>query len=250
MAKKIVQTETLTAVEFIKRMKALQSRKEQLNIRRYFKMDDGDYGAGDQFIGVKMGQLFALAKEFSDMPVKEIEKLLESPIHEARAGAVSIMDKSARKKGVSDVRRKDLYDLYMNRHDRINNWDLVDLGCLYLVGNYLLDKPHKKLYALAKSSNLWERRTAIVGTAHFIRQGQLTDTFKISEMLLKDKEDLVHKGAGWMLRFAGDKDMRQLLGFLDKHAAVMPRAMLRGAIEKLSKSKKEHYMKMKKNSVA
>ena len=135
-------------------------------------------------MGVKMGTLFALAKEFGEMPIEEIEKLLESPIHEVRAGAVSIMDKASRNKKISKERLKDFFDLYMRRHDRINNWDLCDLGCLYMTGSYLYDKSHDILYKLARSKNIWERRTAILSTCYFIRQGDITDTFKIAEILV------------------------------------------------------------------
>lgn len=180
------------------------------------------------------------------MPVSEIEKLLESPVHEVRAGAVSIMDKASRNKKLTESRRKEFYDLYMRRHDRINNWDLVDLGCLHLTGGYLFDKPRNILYKLARSKNIWERRTAILSTCYFIRQGDIDDTFKIAEILLNDKEDLIHKATGWMLRFAGDKDPKKLLGFLDKFAATMPRTLLRYSIEKLSNKQREHYMNMKK----
>ena len=237
---------TSTAQEFIKKLKTLQDAGELKKIQRYFKSGEGQYGEGDQFIGVKMGKLFALAKEFIDMPAAEIEKLLESPIHEIRAGAVSIMDKQARNKKTTESQRKEIFELYMRRHDRINNWDLVDLGCLYMVGSYLYDKPRKILYKLAKSKNIWERRTAIVGTCYFIRQGDTTDTFKIAEILVNDKEDLIHKGTGWMLRFAGDKNPKELLHFLDKHAAKMPRTLLRYSIEKFTKKQREHYMNMGK----
>jgi len=133
----------------------------------------------------------------------------------------------------------------MRRHDRINNWDLVDLGCLYMTGLYLFDKPRKVLYKLAKSKNIWERRTAILTTCYFIRKGETDDTFKIAALLLKDKEDLIHKATGWMLRFAGDKEHKKLLAFLDEHAAVMPGTMLRGTIEKLQAAKRTHYMSLK-----
>jgi 3-methyladenine DNA glycosylase AlkD len=192
-----------------------------------------------------MGQVFAAAKEFIEMPTGEIEKLLESSIHEVRAGAVSIIDKQARNKKTSAAQRKEIYDLYMRRHDRINNWDLVDLGCLYMVGSYLFDKPRNILYKLAKSNNIWKRRTAIVSTAYFIRKKDVSDTFKIAEILVRDKEDLVHKGTGWMLRFAGDTDRPKLLDFLDTHAAKMPRTLLRYSIEKLNKKQRDHYMGMK-----
>ena len=236
----------ITAKQFIERLKAIQSPEELKKIQRYFKSGEGEYGIGDKFMGIKMGQLFALAKEFNGMPINEIEKLLESPIHEVRAGGVSIMDKESRTKKITATRRKEFYDLYMRRHDRINNWDLVDLGCLYMTGSYLFDKPRKILYKLARSKNMWERRTAILSTCYFIRQGDIDDTFKIAEMLIKDKEDLVHKATGWMLRFAGDKDRKKLLGFLDKYAATMPRTMLRNCIEKFDKKQREHYLNLKK----
>jgi 3-methyladenine DNA glycosylase AlkD len=139
---------------------------------------------------------------------------------------------------------KELYELYIRRHDRINSWDLVDLAAYHVVGRYLENKPRKVLYNLAKSKKWYERRTAIVATAHFIRNGEVEDTFKIAELLLKDEHDLVHKGAGWMLRYAGDLDRARLLAFLDEHAAKMPRVMLRYAIEKLDKKQRERYLAM------
>src|SRR5436190_6225470 len=161
---------TLTAEEFIKRLEALRSPEELRKIQRYFQSGAGEYGEGDIFMGVRMGSLFELSKEFIDMPPSEIEKLLESPIHEVRAGAVSIMSKQAQHKKTSPSRKKELFDLYLRRSDRINNWDLVDLGAQYVVGGYLFDKPRDILYSLARSSNLWERRTAIFSTSYFIRR--------------------------------------------------------------------------------
>ena len=235
----------LTAKNFIAQLKNHQSDAELKKIQRYFKSGEGDYGHGDKFMGVKMGTLFALAKEFGEMPIEEIEELLESPIHEARAGAVSIMDKASRNKKITKERLKDFFDLYMRRHDRINNWDLCDLGCLYMTGSYLYDKPHDILYKLARSKNIWERRTAILSTCYFIRQGDLTDVFKIAEILVNDKEDLIHKATGWMLRFAGTKDQKKLIAFLNKYAATMPRTLLRYSIEHFSGKEREHYLKMK-----
>ena len=234
-----------TAKDFISALKKHQSDKELQKIQRYFKTGENDYGHGDKFMGVKMGQLFALAKEYGDMPIAEIEKLLESPIHEVRAGAVSIMDKASRNKKISENRLKEFFELYMRRHDRINNWDLCDLGCLHMTGSFLFDKPRTILYKLAKSKNIWERRTAILSTCYFIRQGDLDDTFKIAEILVRDKEDLIHKATGWMLRFAGAKNPKKLMAFLDKHAATMPRTLLRYSIEHFNKKDREHYMNLK-----
>lgn len=235
----------LTAKKFLARLKAMSSKVEAEKTQKYFKSGEGQAGSGDQFIGVRMGHLFALAKEFIEMPLDQLEILLDDPIHEARAGALSIMGQRSKKKKTPDADRKELFDLYIRRHDRVNNWDLVDLGALYIVGIYLLDKPRKILYKLAKSKDIWERRTAIVGTGQLIRDGQLDDTFAIAELLLKDKEDLIHKGTGWMLRAAGDKDRKRLLTFLNQHAATMPRTMLRYSIEKLDEKQREHYLGLK-----
>ncbi len=243
---KLVDAKTTpTATQFIHKLYTYQSDAELKKIQRYFKSQAGEYAEGDKFIGVRMGKVFALAKEFMEMEPGEIEKLLESAIHEVRTGAVSIMDFQARSKKISDSRRKELFDLYLKRHDRINNWDLVDRSAPYVVGGYLFDKPRKILYRLAKSKNMWERRTAIVSTFYFIRQGEVTDTFKIAEQLIKDKEDLIHKAAGGWLRAAGAKDKQQLISFLDKHAHKMPRTMLRYSIEHFDKKGRASYLNKK-----
>lgn len=236
----------LTAERFVERLKKHQSDVELKKIQRYFKSGVGDYGEGDEFLGVRMGQVFALAQEFIGMPPNEIEKLLLNPLHEMRAGAVSIMNQQGRNKKTPESRRKELYELYLRRHDRINNWDLVDLGAAYVVGAYLNDKPRTMLYKLARSKNMWERRTAIYSTYYFIRQGDLDDTYNIAEMLLHDKEDLMHKAVGGWLRAAGGADPTRLLHFLDRHAAMMPRTMLRYAIEHLNKQQREHYLGLKR----
>lgn len=236
-----------TAKQFMAEIKAMASPGEAKKFLRYFKTGKGEYGEGDIFIGVRMGQVFLLAKKYIEMPPSEIEKLLESPIHENRAGACSIMGQQASKKKTSEERRKELYDLYLRRHDRINNWDLVDLASYKVVGSYLYDfkKSRTILYKLVRSKNMWERRTAIVSTLYFIKKGDLEDTFLLAEKLLSDKHDLIHKGMGWALRFAGQKNISKLLEFLDKHAAFMPRTALRYAIEKLDAKKRKHYMALK-----
>jgi DNA alkylation repair enzyme len=236
----------MNAKRFVEKLKTHRSPDELKKIQRYFKSGEGEYGEGDEFIGVRMGQVFALAKEFIDMSPEQIEKLLESPIHEVRAGAVSIMDWQARNKKTTEARRKELFDLYMRRHDRINNWDLVDRSAPYVVGGFLFDKPRDILYKLARSKNIWERRTAIVSTYYFVRKGEVADTFKIAEMLLHDDQDLIHKATGGWLREAGKKDGQRLLSFLDKHAATMPRTALRYAIERLDKKQRDHYLSLKK----
>ncbi|MCC7307117.1 MAG: DNA alkylation repair protein [Acidobacteria bacterium] len=236
----------LTAEQFSKELLALRSDEELKKHQRYFKFVADDQNSDDYFIGVRMGSIFNLAKQRTDMPVNEIEKLMESPIHEVRVGALSIMGQCAKGKKCSDERLKELADLYLRRHDRINNWDLVDLAAYYVVGKYLADKPRDVLNKLARSKNMWERRSAIVATAHFIlKQKQVDDTFQIAEILVNDREDLVNKGTGWMLRAAGDVDRNRLLAFLDKHAATMPRILLRYSIEKLEREQREHYLSLK-----
>ena len=232
-----------TAKNFIAKLKTLQDDTELEKIQKYFKSGKGQYGEGDKFIGVRMGHLFNLAKEFIEMPPTEIEKLLESPIHEIRAGACSIMDKQGRSNKTTPERRKELFELYLRRHDRINNWDLVDLAAQYVIGRYLEDKPRSILTKLAKSKYMWERRTAITATAYFIRQGHIDETFRIAELLVEDDEDLVQKAVGGWIREAGKQDEKRLTLFLDEYAEIMPRTMLRYAIEKLSAKKREYYMK-------
>ncbi|KQC02630.1 DNA alkylation repair protein [Pedobacter sp. Hv1] len=236
-----------TAAQFIERLKTHQSELELAKIKRYFKSEKDEYGKDDEFMGVKMGQVFELAKAFISMPPAQIELLMESSIHEVRAGALSIMDKQARNKKTTPIRRKELFELYLKRHDRINNWDLVDLGAIHVVGGYLVNQPRDILYQLALSANVWERRTAIVSTAYFIRQKDTTDTFKIAEILVHDPHDLIHKAVGGWIREAGKSKREYLIGFLDKYAATMPRTMLRYAIEHFDQAERTYYLDLKKH---
>ena len=190
---------------------------------------------------VGMGQVFALAKASMDMSLADIEQLLESSNHLARVGAVSVMDFQARARTTSPERRQALYDLYLRRHDRIDTWDLVDRSAIWVVGEHLVDRPRDVLDELARSERPMERRTAILATFALIRRGQLDDAYRIAETLVHDPEDLVHKAVGWMLREAGKRDEPRLLAFLDRHAASMPRVMVRYAIEKLDPSVADRY---------
>ena len=235
----------MSADEFITRLAAYRSAEQARAYQRAFTSGDGQSDEGDRFLGVRMGQVFALAKEFMELPPDAIETLLESPVHEVRVGAMSVMDWQARSKRTTEQRRKELFELYLRRHDRINNWDLVDRAAPYVVGGYLFDKPRDILYELARSSNIWERRTSIVSTYYFIRQGELDDTFRIAELLLNDDQDLIHKATGGWLREAGKKDRQRLLSFLDHYAATMPRTALRYAIAHLEKDQRDHYLGIK-----
>lgn len=234
-----VKAISLTAKQFIAVLSARQSETELKNVQRFFRESDNPE---NKFFGIRMGDIFKLAGEYSEMPLPEIEKLLESKYYEARVGAVSIMDFQARNKKTTDERKKELFDLYINNHNRINNWDLVDRSAPYVVGGYLWDKPRKILYTLARSKNVWERRTAIVSTYFFIRKGDIKDTFQIAELLLNDKHDLIHKAVGSWIREAGKKDQKMLLDFLNNHAGKMPRSMIRYAVEKLDPKKRVFYL--------
>lgn len=170
--------------------------------------DLGPEGAGDPYAGIGMGQIFKLAREFRAMRPTEIERLLESGDHPVRVGAVSIMDWQARDRKTSSERRRELFDLYIRRHDRIDTWDLVDRSAIHVVGEYLVDKPRDILHRLAQSPRPMQRRTAILSTYAFIRRGELDDTFGLAESLPGDADELVAKAVGWMLREAGKRESR------------------------------------------
>jgi 3-methyladenine DNA glycosylase AlkD len=228
-----------TAKLFLERLKAEATAEELAKYERYFPLASRQ--KGDRFIGVRMGTVFETAKAFALMPPAEIERLLESEIHEARAGAVSTMSKQYALKATTEARREELYELYLRRHDRINDWDLVDLGAYYVVGPWLVGKPHDVLYRLAESKSPWERRTAILATFSFIRRGDASDTFALATQMLAEKHELTQKAVGWMLRCT---ETPALTAFLDQHAAKMPRAMLRNAIEKFSPEERAGYLKL------
>lgn len=228
-----------TAKLFLERLRANATEAERTKYERYFPL--ATRRKGDAFIGVRMGTVFELAKAFVAMPPSEIEKLMESEIHEARAGAMSIMAKQYAARPTTPERKQELYELYLRRHDRIDNWDLVDLAAHCVIGPHLIERPRDVLYRLAKSRNPWERRSAIVATFAFIRHGAFDDAFALAETLLGEKEELVQKAVGWVLRTIGGAPLR---AFLDQHAAEMPRPMLRNAIEKFPPAERSRYLRM------
>jgi len=239
-----------TADAFLARLHALSSPVERERIRRHFPADEGTDRTAEEFIGVRMGEVFRLAKEFIDLPPDQIDKLLASPIHEARAGGLSIMGKQATRRQTPDHRRKELCELYLRRTDRINDWDLVDISAHQVIGGYLLDKPRDVLYELADSPRWWERRIAMFATLTLVRTGDLDDTFQLAEILLHDQHDLVQKVVGGMLREAGKHDRTRLLGFLDAHAATAPRVLLRDAIEHLNQQQRAYYLNLRTGRTA
>jgi 3-methyladenine DNA glycosylase AlkD len=208
---------------------------------RFFKCKVGEYGEGDLFLGVTTPKIYEVVSIFQATDLKTIEKLLHSKIHEERTVALSVLLKQFAKG--DDAKRKEIFNLYLRNTKYINNWDLVDISASKIVGQYLENKPRSILYKLAISSLLWERRISIIATFHFLRLNQFEDTLKISELLLNDREDLIHKAVGWMLREVGKRDIKVEETFLKKHYFEMPRTMLRYSIEKFPESLRQKYLK-------
>jgi len=231
----------MTAKDLQARLRTLGNPKDATFLAGFFKTGTGQYGEGDQFIGVRVPMIRMVAKESKGLPLAEVECLLHSPIHEERLAALVILVTQAAK---ADAKaRKAIYDFYFANKKFINNWDLVDLSAPQIVGAYLAGRSRRPLYRLAKSSWLWDRRIAILATFHFIRLREFGDTLKIAETLLGDREDLMHKAVGWMLREVGKRDMAALEDFLGRHCRVMPRTMLRYAIERFPEKKRRVYMR-------
>ena len=206
----------------------------------FFRTGRGEYAEGDLFLGIRVPDVRRIAGEFRSLSVADIRALLASKWHEERLLALVILVHQFVK--ASDSERKAIYTLYLASTDRINNWDLVDVTASQIVGGYLVDRDRRPLYRLAKSKRLWERRIAVIATQHFIRRGELDDTFAIARLLINDDHDLIHKATGWMLREAGKRDRARLERFLDEFAPRMPRTMLRYAIERFPNDLRRRYM--------
>lgn len=231
-----------TAAEFIRALRDISEPSQVADVSKFFA-DDLETSS---VMGVSIGKIFPVAKKFAAMPLTEIEQLLDDPHYEVRMGAVAIMDFQARAKKTDAATREALFDLYLRRHDRVNNWDLVDRAAPHVIGGWLADKPRDVLYELAASPDPWRRRTAIVATWFFIRAGDTDDTFRICAMLLNEPHEYVQKAIGSWLRTAGEVDRPRLIAFLDEHAEHMPRISLRMATEKLPKDERAHYMEKTK----
>lgn len=227
---------------------AVADADDAVFLQRFFKTRPGQYGEGDVFIGVRVPKTRAVVKQFADLPLEEIDVLIDSRVHEHRlAGLVTLNTQFAR---ASATRRRDegqreriaAYYLAAVRRGRVNNWDLVDSSAEFILGEYLVDRPHTILIELAESENLWWRRVAVLSTFAFIKRGDASTTLELAELLLNDREDLMHKAVGWMLREVGKRvDPALLTGFLDVHAAQMPRTMLSYATEHLDAAVRAGY---------
>ncbi|MCD0445746.1 DNA alkylation repair protein [Glycomyces sp. A-F 0318] len=222
----------LTANAFLEALRAFPRSEDPAATHKHYK------GAAE-VLGVRMKHLFDTAKRFTDMPLGEVAKLLDEPVYEARLGAVSILDFKARRKRLADEERRELYELYMGRHHRLDSWDFVDRAAPRVVGRYLLDKPRDPLYELARSSDTWERRTAVTASFWLIRQGDVDDALNLAELLLRDEEPLVHTSVGVALREIGQVDRDRLAAFLREHAGEVPAITFRYAAEKLPAALRE-----------
>jgi 3-methyladenine DNA glycosylase AlkD len=232
----------MTASWIVKQLKLLGSPEKAKILSGFFKCGKGEYGEGDRFLGVTVPEQRAIAKEYRDLSFPEIEKLLRSSYHEARLTGLLVLTYAFEK--TDGGKRKSIFDFYLANLSAVNNWDLVDVTAPNIVGGYLLEKkPARKiLYRFAKSKNLWERRIAIVSTFAFIRKNEFGDTLAIAELFLADLHDLIHKATGWMLREVGKRDESVLRKFLGTHAAIMPRTMLRYAIERFSPMERARFL--------
>lgn len=222
-------------------LKKLSDQERAAHLQKYFKTGKGEYGEGDVFLGLRVPAVRKIAKKFNNLSIDEAEKFLQSPYHEERLFALFILVDLFKKGNEED--KKKIYELYLKNTNFINNWDLVDVSAGPIVGAYLFKRNKETIYKLAQSENLWERRIAIMATFYFIAQNEFTDTLEIAEMLLNDKEDLIHKAVGWMLREIGKRNLEVEENFLKKHSLNMPRTMLRYAIEKFPEDKRKSYLK-------
>lgn len=225
-------------------LKAYGKKSRVGDLSRFFKTAPGQYGEGDLFLGGTVPQTRSVAKKYKDLDFEELSKLFNSPFHEARLCASIILNLQFKTAKTSQQRKK-IFDFYLKqvRAERINNWDIVDVSAPWM-GVYLLevDDPMPLLIKFSKSNSLWQRRVSIILTFALIRAGELEPTLIISQALLKDKEDLIHKSVGWMLRELGKKDVMLLRGFLMQHSHEMPRTMLRYSIEKLPESERKKWL--------
>ena len=217
---------------------SLANPRKAKDLQWFFKTGPGEYGEGDQFIGIVVPQLRLAVKMYWDtIDLADVQELLKSPVHEFRLVGMLILVKK-----FSQSNQKEIYNFYLKNTQYINNWDLVDLSCHHIIGEYLLDKPRDILYKLANSPSLWERRISVISTFNFIVNHDFADSLKIAKILLNDKHDLIHKAVGWMLREIGKRDLPTLIDFLDEYTLKMPRTTLRYAIEKLPEPQRQHYL--------
>ena len=236
----------MTAVAILDELRAAGSSEKAAHLSRFFKTGPGEYGEGDRFLGVTVPVNRAIAKAHIETPIDEIQRLVESEWHEARLCGLLILCYRYKRRKTADSEREEIVRFYLRNTRHCDNWDLVDLTCRDILGEYLVNRDRSILYRLAGSDCLWERRIAIVSTWAFIHRDDFTDTLALAEQLLGDPHDLMRKAVGWMLREVGKRDRATLTAFLEKHAADMPRTALRYAIEHYPEEERRYFMDMKR----
>ena len=224
-------------------LNSFNDKKRGADLLKFFQVFPGGYGEGDKFIGVTVPNQRAVSKKyFKEISIHEIEKLLSDEIHEYRLTATFMLVLKYQKEK-DENRKQEIVDTYIRNIKRINNWDLVDSSAHLILGPHLMERDREILYEFASSKNLWEQRVSVIATLHFIRNNQFNDTFRIAEMLLNHKHDLIHKAVGWMLREAGNRNFESEFEFLKENYKKMPRTMLRYAIEKFPEGLRQSFLK-------
>lgn len=235
----------MTAAAILDELRAAGSPEKATHLSRFFKTGPGEYGEGDRFLGVTVPVNRAIAKAHIETPIDEIQRLVESEWHEARLCGLLILCYRYKRRKTVESEREEIVRFYLRNARHCDNWDLVDLTCRNILGEYLVDRDRSILYRLAGSDSLWERRIAMVSTWAFIHRDDFTDTLALAERLMGDPHDLMRKAVGWMLREVGKRDRATLTAFLEKHAADMPRTALRYAIEHYPEAERRYFMAMK-----
>jgi len=231
---------SLVLSDLVKELQNLKDPRRAEVSAWFFKTGPGQYGEGDVFLGITVPDQRKVAKKYLNLSFADIKKLLVNKIHEYRLVGLLILVENYKK--TDEVVKKKIYDFYVLNLKYVNNWDLVDLSADYILGDYLLNHQRSLLYKLSRSVNLWERRVAIVATYRFIKNNRFSDTLKIAALLIDDDHDLIHKAVGWMLREVGKRDQMLEEKFLQKYYKIMPRTMLRYAIERFDEAKRKHYL--------
>jgi 3-methyladenine DNA glycosylase AlkD len=234
----------MSAARVTKAIQSLASPTQARHLQRFFKTSKGEYGYGDVFLGITVPQIRKIANEYKDLTLPQIDKLMASKFHEVRFCGLVILTLQFKSSSESIVHKK-IFDFYLKqvKAERVNNWDLVDVSAP-IIGQYLigLGSSNQLLLKLARSKSLWQRRVAIVFTFAFIREGIPQPTQLVAQVLLRDEQDLIHKATGWMLREMGKRNPIELRKFLERHVSVMPRTMLRYAIEKFSSTERKRWL--------
>ncbi len=233
-------TKTMVVLNIHRELKQLGNKEYAARLQKYFKTGKGEYGEGDIFLGIRVPIIRKISKKYKNISINEASEFLKSQLHEERLFSLFVLVNLF--KECTHTNKKKIFNLYMKNTKHINNWDLVDASAGHIVGAYLMNLDKKPIYKLAKSKNLWERRISIMSTSYLISQNKFDVTLNIAEILLNDKEDLIHKAVGWMLREIGNRNINEEETFLKKHYIKMPRTMLRYAIEKFPENKRKRYL--------